>query len=55
MRLSYVNVICVYLGAGSEFRGFKMFCQRGQKFFYLFCVWGGRGGVKFSISPSVKK
>ena len=35
-----------------------MFCQRGsQSFFYLLCVCvgGGGGGVRFSISPSVKK
>ena len=43
-------------GEGVGFRGFKMFCQRGQNFFLLalcVCVWGG--GVRFSTSPTVKK
>ena len=59
--LSYVNVVCVYggRGGGMGVGGFKMFCQRGQNFFYLLCVWGGGGGwrrvVRFSTSPSVKK
>ena len=45
--LSYVNVVCVYggRGGGMGVGGFKMFCQRGQNFFYLLCVWGG-GGVE---------
>ena len=25
-------------GGGGGVRGFKMFCQRGQNFFYLLCV-----------------
>ena len=39
-------------GGGEEVRGFKMFCQRGQNFFYLLCVCGR---VRFSTSLSVKK
>ena len=33
-------------GEGVGVRGFKMFCQRGSEFFYLFCmcVCGGGGG-----------
>ena len=36
--LSYVSVVCVYGGRGSGGRGFKMFCKRGQNFFYLLCM-----------------
>ena len=38
-------------------RGLKMFCQRGSEIFlFALCVCVcGRGGVKFSTSPSVKK
>ena len=37
-------------------RDFKIFCQRGSEFFLLaLCVCVGRGGVRFSISPSMKK
>ena len=37
-------------------RGFKMFCQRGSKFFLLaLCVCVGGGGGVSVTSPSVKK
>ena len=53
--LSYVNVVCVYGGRrGVGLEVLKMFCQRGQNFFYLLCV---RVCVvaRFNSSPSVKK
>ena len=59
-KLDYhINVVCVYGGRGGvAVRVFKMFCQRGQIFFYLLCVCGERergGGVSFSTPPFVKK
>ena len=40
-------------------RDFKMFCQTGVRIFSssALCVWGGggRGGLRFSTSSSVKK
>ena len=56
-KLDYhMSMLFAYMsgGEGVGVRGFKMFCQKGSKFFYLLCVCGG-GGVRFSISPSVKK
>ena len=37
-------------GEGVGVRGFKMFCQRVQNFFYLLCVCVG--GIRFSACPS---
>ena len=57
----HMSMLFAYMagGEGVGVRGFKMFCQRGQNFFYLLCVCvcvGGGGGVdRFSTSPSVKK
>ena len=60
-KLDYhMSVLFAYVGGGEGLgvRGFKMFCQRGQNFFFFYllcvCVCGG-GGVKFSTSSSVKK
>ena len=56
--LSYVNVVCVYGGRGGGWglEVLKMFCQRGQNFFYLLCVCVCVCVVaRFSTSPSVKK
>ena len=43
--------------AGGEgvVRVFKMFCQRGQIFFYLPCVYVCVWGVRLRTSSSVKK
>ena len=38
-------------GEGVGVRGFKMFCQRVQNFFYLLCVCA-REGARFSACPS---
>ena len=42
----YMSMLFAYMhgGEGVETRGFKMFCQRGQNFFYLFCVCVRGGG-----------
>ena len=53
VKLDYhMSMLFAYMaggeGVGGGVRGFKMFCQRGQNFFYLLCVcvwgWGGGGG-----------
>ena len=56
-KLDYqMSMLFAYMagGEGVGDSGFKMFCQRGQNFFYLLCVWGVGVGVRFSTSPSVK-
>ena len=54
-KLDYhMSMLFAYMagGEGVGVRGFKMFCQRGQNFFYLLCVCvcgGGGGGGSGSV------
>ena len=51
-------MLFAYMAGGEGVGGLevlKCFVRGGQNFFYLFCVWGGRGRFRFSTSASVKK
>ena len=46
LKLSYVNVVCIYGGRGAGLEVLICFVRGGQIFFYLLCVCvcGGGGG-----------
>ena len=58
----HMPMLCAYMaggeGEGVGLKVLKCFVRGGQNFFLLalcVCIGGGRGGVRFSTSPCVKK